>query len=54
MESADVETSPQEAEGITACRWVRYDEAARLISYENARRVLERAHALVMARCLTA
>jgi 8-oxo-dGTP pyrophosphatase MutT (NUDIX family) len=54
MESAAIETSPQQAEGITACRWVRYDEAARLISYENARRVLDRAHALVVARCLTA
>jgi 8-oxo-dGTP pyrophosphatase MutT (NUDIX family) len=50
MESADGEPSPQHDEGITACRWLPYDEAARLVSYENARRVLERAHAMVVAR----
>jgi 8-oxo-dGTP pyrophosphatase MutT (NUDIX family) len=54
MESASDETCPQRAEGITACRWVPYDEAAKLISYANARRVLERARAMIVDRCLTA
>jgi 8-oxo-dGTP pyrophosphatase MutT (NUDIX family) len=40
-------TSPQRAEGITACRWSPFEDAARLISYANARRVLERAQAMV-------
>jgi 8-oxo-dGTP pyrophosphatase MutT (NUDIX family) len=47
MESADSETKPQRAEGITACRWARYDDAAELLSYENARAVLAHAHELV-------
>ena len=40
-------TSPQRAEGITACRWELYEEAAQLLSYANARDVLRRAHELV-------
>jgi 8-oxo-dGTP pyrophosphatase MutT (NUDIX family) len=48
MESADSNTKPQRAEGITACRWARYDDAATLLSYENARAVLAHAHALVV------
>jgi 8-oxo-dGTP pyrophosphatase MutT (NUDIX family) len=47
MEAATDETSPQEAEGITACRWVSFDEAMEMISYANARRVLKRAHEMV-------
>jgi 8-oxo-dGTP pyrophosphatase MutT (NUDIX family) len=47
MESASARTSPQRAEGITACRWVSYEEAAQLISYANAREVLKRAHEMV-------
>jgi 8-oxo-dGTP pyrophosphatase MutT (NUDIX family) len=47
MEAADGKTKPQRAEGITACRWAPYDEAASLISYANAREVLVRAHALL-------
>jgi 8-oxo-dGTP pyrophosphatase MutT (NUDIX family) len=47
MESADSRTKPQRAEGITACRWARYDDAAALLSYENARAVLAHAHELV-------
>ncbi|HEY0931053.1 MAG TPA: NUDIX hydrolase [Gemmatimonas sp.] len=44
----DVErTTPQRAEGITACRWVAFDEAASLVSYANARDVLRRANAMV-------
>ena len=40
-------TTPQRAEGITACRWARFDEAAQLVSYANARDVLLRANAMV-------
>lgn len=47
MESRRSRTSPQRAEGITACRWMSFDEAQRRISYRNARDVLRRAHAMV-------
>lgn len=47
METAESSTSPQRAEGITACRWLRFDEAEELISYANAREVLRKARALV-------
>ncbi len=47
MESRRARTSPQRAEGITACRWMSYDEAQRRLSYRNAREVLRRAHAMV-------
>lgn len=47
METAESSTSPQRAEGITACRWLRFDEADELISYANAREVLRKARALV-------
>ncbi len=40
MESATEETSPQLAEGITACRWETFDRAHELIPYANAREVL--------------
>jgi len=49
MESADDRTDPQRAEGITECVWVTYDDATRLISYANARRVLKRAQEMVTA-----
>jgi hypothetical protein len=41
------DTSPQRSEGITACRWESYEEAAQLVSYANARDVLRRAHELI-------
>lgn len=47
METERSETSPQLAEGITACRWAPYEEAVRLVSYANAREVLKRAHAML-------
>ncbi|MCC6245439.1 MAG: NUDIX hydrolase [Gemmatimonadaceae bacterium] len=47
MHSTSSNTKPQRAEGITACRWAPYDEAAKLVSYANARDVLRRAHAMV-------
>jgi 8-oxo-dGTP pyrophosphatase MutT (NUDIX family) len=47
MEARRARTSPQRAEGITACRWMSFDEAQRRISYRNARAVLRRAHEMV-------
>ncbi len=47
METTQSETSPQRAEGITACRWTPFEEAHAMISYANAREVLRRAHAMV-------
>jgi 8-oxo-dGTP pyrophosphatase MutT (NUDIX family) len=44
MEAEETTTRPQADEGITACRWERFDEAVVLVSYENARDVLRRAH----------
>ena len=41
------DTSPQRSEGITACRWEPYEDAAQLVSYANARDVLRRAHEIV-------
>ena len=49
METPRAETCPQVAEGITACRWAPFDEAAPAISYDNARRVLVRANEMVTA-----
>lgn len=40
-------TTPQRAEGITACRWARFDEAEQMVSYANARDVLLRANAMI-------
>ena len=49
METSHEETSPQRAEGITACRWVPYEEAVEAVSYANARTVLRRAQEMVAA-----
>jgi 8-oxo-dGTP pyrophosphatase MutT (NUDIX family) len=48
METGQTRTSPQRAEGITACRWSRFDEAERLLSYRNARDVLRRARSMIV------
>jgi 8-oxo-dGTP pyrophosphatase MutT (NUDIX family) len=48
METTESSTQPQRAEGITACKWTRFDEAESLISYANAREVLRRARAMVV------
>jgi 8-oxo-dGTP pyrophosphatase MutT (NUDIX family) len=53
MESLEAATSPQRNEGITACRWIAFDEAESLISYANAREVLRRAHEMVTASSAT-
>ena len=50
MESGTERTKPQGAEGITDCRWVSLADAREMISYENARAVIERAGNLVAAR----
>jgi 8-oxo-dGTP pyrophosphatase MutT (NUDIX family) len=47
METATAKTSPQREEGITACKWLPIEEALALISYANAREVLQRAAAMV-------
>ena len=47
METATARTSPQREEGITACKWLPIDEAIALISYANAREVLQRAAEVV-------
>jgi 8-oxo-dGTP pyrophosphatase MutT (NUDIX family) len=43
MQTSTQSTKPQKSEGITACRWTTLDEARRLIAYDNARDVLNRA-----------
>ncbi len=47
LETETSDTLPQVEEGITACRWERYERAVELIAYENARGVLQRAHAFL-------
>lgn len=47
METDQRKTVPQRAEGITACRWASYEQATRMISYDNARSVLAQAHAIL-------
>jgi 8-oxo-dGTP pyrophosphatase MutT (NUDIX family) len=49
METDHPDTSPQRAEGITACRWAAFDEACEVISYANARDVLRRANEMIAA-----
>jgi len=50
METDCSATLPQRAEGITACRWARFDEARSLVAYENARVVLVRAQQIIHER----
>lgn len=47
MQTSNEHTTPQRDEGITACRWASFDDAIRLVSYENARAVLSRAFEMV-------
>jgi 8-oxo-dGTP pyrophosphatase MutT (NUDIX family) len=49
MESASGDACPQRDEGITACRWLPFEEASRAVSYANAREVLRAAGQLVAA-----
>ena len=48
METTQADTRPQQAEGITACQWVPYEDARTAISYTNARKVLSRAHDMIV------
>ena len=50
METSLAVTSPQHAEGITACQWVDYGSARTAISYANARQLLLRAQEMVTER----
>ncbi|HEX4932470.1 MAG TPA: NUDIX hydrolase [Gemmatimonadaceae bacterium] len=50
MESDTVVTCPQRDEGITACRWEPIERATVLVSYQNARAVLRRAHELLVSQ----
>jgi 8-oxo-dGTP pyrophosphatase MutT (NUDIX family) len=47
METTQVETAPQRAEGITACQWFAFPEASDAISYVNARQVLRHAQEMI-------
>lgn len=47
METGERDTAPQRAEGITACQWIAYGDAASVISYANARQVLRRASEMI-------
>jgi 8-oxo-dGTP pyrophosphatase MutT (NUDIX family) len=47
FESPDGDAAPQVEEGISACRWLPFDEALRVLSYANAREVLRVAGAQV-------
>jgi 8-oxo-dGTP pyrophosphatase MutT (NUDIX family) len=49
MQTEESSTLPQHAEGITACRWSRYEDASTLVSYANARDVLRRAQEMILA-----
>ena len=49
IEASGGTARPLREEGITACRWMGFDEAAALVSYENARDVLSRARSLLAA-----
>jgi 8-oxo-dGTP pyrophosphatase MutT (NUDIX family) len=47
IETPDRRTSPLRAEGITACRWASFEQAVRLVAYDNARAVLRQARELL-------
>jgi 8-oxo-dGTP pyrophosphatase MutT (NUDIX family) len=48
MKTLSEATRPQKSEGITACKWSTHAEAQKLLAYENARGVLQRAHEMLM------
>lgn len=54
IETPDRRTSPLRAEGITACRWASFEQAERMIAYDNARSVLRQAHALLTGDVIAA
>ncbi len=54
IETPDRRTAPLRAEGITACRWASFEQAERMIAYDNARAVLRHAQALLAGEPTTA
>lgn len=48
METVQRRTMPQREEGITACRWASYEQATKMLAYDNARAVLETARAMLL------
>ena len=54
METDCSATLPQREEGITACRWAKFEEARTLLAYENARVVLTRADEIIRKRSAAA
>jgi 8-oxo-dGTP pyrophosphatase MutT (NUDIX family) len=50
METLSEATRPQKSEGITACKWSTLADAQKLLAYENARAVLQRAHEMLVKR----
>lgn len=49
IETTEAATTPLRAEGITDCRWMPFDQATKLLAYENARAVLARANAFLVS-----
>jgi 8-oxo-dGTP pyrophosphatase MutT (NUDIX family) len=49
IETRHRRTAPQRAEGITACRWATFEQADRMLAYDNARGVLRQARAVLEA-----
>ena len=47
IETQHRRTAPQRAEGITACRWATFEQADRMLAYDNARGVLRQARTLL-------
>jgi 8-oxo-dGTP pyrophosphatase MutT (NUDIX family) len=47
IEAEHGQARPLRREGITACKWLAFDDALALLSYENARAVLARARDLL-------
>jgi len=47
IETSARRTTPQRAEGITACRWASFAQAEQMVAYDNARAVLRQAHRLL-------
>jgi 8-oxo-dGTP pyrophosphatase MutT (NUDIX family) len=53
MKTRSETTRPQKSEGITACKWSTHAEAQKLLAYENARGVLQRAHEMLIQHSST-
>lgn len=49
LATAEATTTPQRGEGITACRWVTFEQGARLLTHNNARTILAAARPAIEA-----